>query len=227
MYKGIATFLLGFMLVGCVSTNTVPMDTAQVEQTSPSSITTSSREKPSFLAMTAGKAMVGGLVGAAAMMIAGNNIVEENEIEDPAGYISNGLAASLAERFGIEQVDENDFVTKETGVAGLSRDYAASDLLVDVETLGWGFSYYPSAMRTYLVSYSARLKVIDTRSMQAVAEAHCRRWPDKTDDSPSHAELLANGAERLKQELMAAADSCMREFENKIYPKNQQMLSEA
>lgn len=48
-----------------------------------------------------------------------------------------------------------------------------------------------------------------------------------TYDSPSHAELLANGAERLKQELMAVADSCMREFKNKIYPRNQQMLSEA
>ncbi|RCV88556.1 hypothetical protein [Billgrantia montanilacus] len=70
------------------------MDTDKVEQTSPASITMSSREKPNFLAMTAGKAMVGGLVGAAAMMIAGNNIVEENEIEDPAGHISSGLAAS-------------------------------------------------------------------------------------------------------------------------------------
>lgn len=227
MYKGIATFFLGFMLVGCVSTKTVPMDTAKVEQTSPSSITISSRERPSFMAMTAGKAMVGGLVGAAAMMIAGNNIVEENEIEDPAGHISSGLAASLAERLGIEQVDENGFVTKETAVAGLSRDYAASDLLVDVETLGWGFTYYPFAMRTYDVTYSARLKVIDTRSMQAVAEAHCNRRPERTDDSPSHAELLENGAERLKQELRAAADSCMREFENKILPRNQQMLSEA
>ncbi|RCV88557.1 hypothetical protein DU505_12830 [Billgrantia montanilacus] len=112
-------------------------------------------------------------------------------------------------------------------MAGLSRDYAASDLLVDIETLGWGFSYYPSAMRTYQVAYAARLKVIDTRSMQTVAEAHCRRSPEKTDDSPSRAELLANGAERLKQELRAAADSCMREFENKIYPRNQQMISEA
>ncbi|QTP57429.1 hypothetical protein HNO53_01035 [Billgrantia antri] len=203
------------------------MDTAKVEQTSPSSITISSRERPSFMAMTAGKAMVGGLVGAAAMVIAGNNLVEENEIEDPAGQISSGLAASLAERLGIAQVDENGFVTKETAVAGLSKDYAASDLLVDVETLGWGFTYYPFAMRTYDVTYSARLKVIDTRSMQAVAEAHCNRWPERNDDSPSHAELLANGAERLKQDLSAAADSCLREFENKIFPRNQQMLSEA
>lgn len=227
MYKGIAIFFLGFMLVGCASTKTVPMDTAKVEQTSPASITISSREKPSFAAMTAGKAMVGGLVGAAAMIISGNNIVEENKIEDPASHISSGLAASLAERLGIEEVEESGIVTKESGVAGLSRDYASSDLLVDVETLGWGFSYYPFAMRTYHVPYSARLKVIDTRSMQAVAEAHCSRRPDKTDDSPSHAELLANGAERLKQELVAAADSCMREFENKIYQRNKQMLSEA
>ncbi|MFQ3789861.1 hypothetical protein [Halomonas sp. A29] len=227
MYKGVAVFFLGFMLVGCASTNTVPMDTAKVEQTSPSSITISSREKPSFVAMTTGKAMVGGLVGYAAMVIAGNNIVEENEIEDPAGRISSGLAASLAERLGIEQMDESGFVTKEKSVAGLARDYAASDLLVDVETLGWGFSYYPSAMRTYDVAYSARLKVIDTRSMQTIAEAHCSRSPSKTYDSPSHAELLANGAERLKQELMVAADSCLREFENKIFPRNQQLLSEA
>lgn len=227
MYKGITIFILGFMLVGCASTKTVPMDTAKVEQSSPGSITITSREKPSFVAMTAGKAMIGGLVGAAAMMVSGNNIVEDNDVEDPASYISSGLAASLAERLGIEQVDENEFVTKQTGVPGLSKDYSESDLLVDVETLGWGFSYYPSAMRTYDVTYSARLKVIDTRSMQAVAEAHCSRSPSRTDDSPSRNELLADGAARLKQELREAADACLREFESKIFPRNQQTLSEA
>ena len=46
----------------------------------------------------------------------------------------------------------------------------------------------------------------------AIAEGFCSYVPDKTPDAPSKEELLANKAERLKQELDKAADHCIETF---------------
>jgi hypothetical protein len=58
-------------------------------------VTTSDR--PDFAAMTAGKAMFG-MVGAFAMISAGNKVIRENNVEDPAHYIGSELAGFLCRK---------------------------------------------------------------------------------------------------------------------------------
>ncbi len=70
-------------LTGCVSTAIVPVEKGASEGMQGRAITVTHREKPSFAAMTAGKASFA-LIGAFAMISVGNATIKENDIEDPA-----------------------------------------------------------------------------------------------------------------------------------------------
>lgn len=84
---------------GFVSTKIVPLQQARMASLQGKTLTVLKREKPSFAAMTAGKAAFG-LIGATAMVVMANSIVKENNIEDPAGYIAEELAGDLANAHG-------------------------------------------------------------------------------------------------------------------------------
>src|SRR4051812_2194318 len=56
--------------------------------------------KASFTAMTPGKATFA-LIGAAAMISAGNKIVAENNIADPADVLEHELVPAIARQYGL------------------------------------------------------------------------------------------------------------------------------
>ena len=178
-------------------------------------VAVSSREKPSFAAMTAGKAQFG-LLGAAAMISAGNTIVRENNVEDPAVYIGNALAARLSEKLGLQVSDNGGKVTDVTKPDQLATQYAGSDLLLDVQTVNWSFVYFPTDWNNYRVIYSAKLRLIDTRNRKLLAEGFCAHTPADAEGSPSRDQLLADKAARLKSELRIAADHCVPDFAAKV-----------
>ncbi len=202
-------------LTGCVSTKVVPIQQERMANLKGSTITVTTREKPSFGATTAGKASFG-LLGAAAMISAGNEIVKKNAVEDPAGSIARELANSFASANAMTVVPTEGVLAKGTNPAELARQYSGADLLLDVQTVNWGFAYFPTDWNNYRVIYSAKARLIDTKTRKVLAEGFCSRVPEKTDDAPSHEELLANQAARLKQELEAAADHCISEFRAKV-----------
>ena len=202
-------------LTSCVSTKIVPIQQDRMANLQGSTITVSTREKPSFGAMTAGKATFG-LLGAAAMISAGNEIVKKNAIEDPAVSIARELADSFASANAMTVVPTEGVLAKSTNPAELARQYSAADILLDVQTVNWSFAYFPTDWNNYRVIYSAKARLIDTRTRKVLAEGFCSRVPEKTDDAPSHEELLANQAARLKQELEAAAQHCVSEFRSKV-----------
>ncbi len=202
-------------LTGCVSTKVVPIQQERMANLKGSTITVTTREKPSFGATTAGKASFG-LLGAAAMISAGNEIVKKNAVEDPAGSIARELANSFATANAMTVVPTEGVLAKGTNPAELARQYSGADLLLDVQTVNWGFAYFPTDWNNYRVIYSAKARLIDTKTRKVLAEGFCSRVPDKTDDAPSHEELLANQAARLKQELQVAADHCISEFRAKV-----------
>ena len=63
-------------------------------------------EKPSFMAMTAGKATFA-LLGAGAMAVEGNRIVRENGIADPADTVEAVLVPAFVKRFGTRLTPES------------------------------------------------------------------------------------------------------------------------
>ncbi len=96
-------------------------------------------------------------------------------------------------------------------------DYPNGDLLLDIQTVNWSFVYFTD-LKTYRVNYSAKLKLIDITTRKIVAEGFCSRVPEKNDNTPTRDQLLANTAERLKQELQIAAEECIDQFKEQIAP---------
>jgi hypothetical protein len=202
-------------MTGCVSTKIVPVDSKSLVSLQGATTAASQREKPSFSAMTAGKAMFG-MIGAAAMISQGNSIVKENGIEDPAAYIGEKLLADLASANSLQVVKRKDVVASGTDVAKLSKQYADVGLLVDVQTINWSFAYFPTDWTHYRVIYSAKFRLIDTKRAKIIADGFCARIPDDSPEAPTGDQLLENNAARLKQELQTAADHCVNEFRTKV-----------
>jgi hypothetical protein len=186
-------------LAGCVSTKIVPLQPARMASLQGKTLTVAKHEKPSFGAMTAGKALFG-VIGAVAMVAKGNSIVQEHNVEDPAGYIATALAGDLATAHSMT----------------LAPVGGGADFLLDVKTVNWSFVYFPTAPRRYRVIYSTKLKLTDTKSGKVLAEGFCARIPEKSDSAPGYEELMADQAARLKQELTAGADQCIGEFRAKV-----------
>ncbi|HET8801139.1 MAG TPA: hypothetical protein VFN01_08145 [Marinobacter sp.] len=70
------------MLTGCATTTT-PISAENAQKLTGESLVTAKRESPDFVAMTSTKGMFA-LVGAFTAISAGNELVESNNIEDPA-----------------------------------------------------------------------------------------------------------------------------------------------
>ena len=211
----VLVLLLGVvMLTGCVSTKMVPLQPGRAATLQGRTLTVTHREKPDFSAVTAGKAMFG-LIGAAGMVVAGNRIVEQNAVEDPAGSIASELAAELASAHAMTVVPTK-VVTTSWSSAELAKQYSGADILLDVQTVNWSFVYFPSDFNNYRVIYSAKLRLIDTKNRKVLAEGFCARVPEKSDDAPGYEELLADQAARLKQELKAGGDQCIAEFRARV-----------
>jgi hypothetical protein len=209
--------LLVVLGAGCVSTRIVPVDQTALAHLNGGTVTIIPREKPDFMAMTAGKAAFA-LIGAAAMLAAGNDIVKKNEVEDPANYIAQHLVADLARENRLRLVTVSE-LAKSTDAAPLAKQYPNADLLLDVQTVSWSFIYFPTNWSRYRVIYSAKLRLIDRAHGTLLADGFCSRTPDETPDSPTKDELLQDNAARLKKELAANADYCIGQFRSKVLLK--------
>ncbi len=98
-YKRLFYVMATLSITGCVSVKQIPMTTDVVNQIKNKQITIAQRDTPNFGASTPGKAMFGA-IGAAAMVSAGNKIITQNHIEDPAIYISQKLTSKLSAKLG-------------------------------------------------------------------------------------------------------------------------------
>ena len=215
MKKDVLLVGLFAMLSGCVSTKNIQISAADIKQLNPNNVAMTTRDKPDFAAMTAGKAMFA-MLGAAAMIAAGNDLVKENQVEDPARYIQAELASALSSSYGFALSDSPAIKVDSDKPAKIAALAPASDLVLDIETINWSFVYFPTDWNNYRVIYSAKLRLINTKAKSIVAEGFCARVPEEDATAPSYDELVANKAERLKQELKIAADHCIGEFKSKV-----------
>lgn len=211
----ICILVLSLALTGCVSTKTIPLQGESIAARHGGTITASVREKPDFSAMTAGKAMFG-MIGAAAMISAGNEIVRTNGVEDPAVVIGDRLMADLAAAHSLNVKARSNAIAATNEPDKLASLYPETDLLLDVQTVNWSTVYFPTDWNSYRVIYSVKLRLLDTHKGKMVAEGFCARVPEKSDDAPGYDELLADNAAVLKRELAIATDYCVGELRSKV-----------
>ena len=201
---------------GCASLNQRTIDEQSVANIKGQPVTYTSREKPDFTAMTAGKAAFA-LLGAVAMVSEGNKIVAANNVEDPAGVIATGLAKELEMSHSIQfitppiKVDGDDASQIASGVKGAAR------YVIDAQTVNWSFGYFPTDWTHYRVIYTARARLIDVQSNDVIAEGFCKHNPDSNLNAPTYDELLANQANLLKSELSTISQECINTMKTQMF----------
>lgn len=207
--------IVSLFFLGCVSTKNVPVADSDIDDFRNHTIAVPKRGVPDFAAFTADKAAFG-LIGAVATISEGNRIIRENEVEDPANYISEQLVSALSENYQMNPIDTDTSELESEDVKDISRLFKAADYVLDVRTINWSFWYFPNDWNNYRVLYSSKLRLIDTKKSIAIAEGFCARAPEQDEHSPSYDELLLDNAKRLKDELKISADYCIAYFKKNI-----------
>jgi len=188
----------------------IPLTEASAAALSGKTMAVTRHERAPFTAMTAGKAMFG-LLGAGAMIAAGNKLVEENDIEDPADIIARELPAALAAKYGMTIRTASPVlldVHKPKQVAA-SQLAGNADLILDIRSTGWMSGYYPTDWNTYHVSYSVDVNLMDAKGT-LIASAGCLAGTYKHPNSPSQAALQGYGAQLLKDVTQAHGWTCLQ-----------------
>jgi hypothetical protein len=166
-------------------------------------------EKPSFVAMTAGKAGFG-LFGAAAMISAGNKIVAENEIADPADILEHELVPLVAKHYGFRLKDGPSPVVKPTKPKDIAKTQADGDYILDLQSIGWQFAYYPTEWAHYWTAYSVHVQLFERGSGKLLSDVFCNANNNKHASPPSHDALLADRAQLLKDAEASHAWFCVQ-----------------
>lgn len=188
-----------------------PLPESAVPSLNGKSVVITRHDKPSFTAFTAGKAAFA-LLGAGAMIAAGNQIVRENDIADPADVLERELAAAVVKQYGLQLKDGASPVIK----GGKAKDIAATqtdvDYILDLQSTGWMFAYIPSNWDAYWISYSAQAQLINRVSGKALAAGTCYSDTQKHPMPPTKDSMLANKAQLLKDVTASLGWHCVQVF---------------
>ena len=209
----ILTTALAGCLAGCVSAPTKPI--ASSANLQGKRVVLSEYAKPDFAAMTPGKAVFG-MFGAVAMIHAGNEIVKNDGIQDPAIDISHQLAEELVKRDADTILSSPAVVAANDNPAILVKTYPGADLIIDVKTIQWMYAYYPSKWQKYHVNYAARVRLLDGSTGALVAQQLCKIDPTDPSNPPSGDALTADQGALLKQLLKEAGNTCVKNFELQV-----------
>ena len=137
------------------------------------SVVVTRHDKASFTAMTAGKATFA-LLGAGAMIVAGNKIVADNNIADPADLFESELVPAVVKHYGLLLKEGPSPVIKASKPKEIAATQTDGDYILDVQSAGWMFAYYPTSWDTYWIGYVGRVQLID-RLLSATACSGCEK----------------------------------------------------
>lgn len=211
--------LLSFSIwfIGCASTRNIAIDASNSSALKGKSLILVKRKSPSFIAMTSGKGMFA-VAGVGAAASAGNKLVKEKNIEDPALSISQSVAKILQSRYDSVVVG----TTKETSDSGDIKDIATlssgHDYALDVVTNGWSFIYDGFNFSSYLVGYSAKLRLIDIKTAKVLSEGLCvYDWKKAGKKTVTYEELLENNAAVIKTHLSESIQHCTEFYDVTLF----------
>jgi hypothetical protein len=214
--KFVASSVVLFLCISlsaCVTTKNVPLSRAGAAALRGHSLSTTRRSVPSFSAATPVKVELG-MVGALAMVAEGNSRIRENQVNDPANCIAAELAKAVAVNYGakIANTVSSARLVSDEGVSAISKAHQDVDYVVDVRTINWSSCYYPINWFSYRVIYSAKFRLINTRTHSVLCEGFYSRVPNDPATAPSYSGLMENNAARLKSELNIAAEGAIHHF---------------
>jgi hypothetical protein len=207
-------------LGGCAGMTPVQVDQNSANAFQGATLTTVTYKKPPFTATTYGRIVigsvfgaVGGAVAAAKSISAGDQIVQENQIADPAEGMAAEVTPKIVARLkAASSVTLADQDPKDN--TQLSAALGNKGVVLDVQTINWMFLYFPLDWTHYHVMYAARARLIDASNGKTIGLVPCNY--DSGDDKmppPNYDTLLADHAAILKAKLAAAASACTAKIE--------------
>ena len=166
-------------------------------------------ERPTFIAMTAGKATFA-LLGVGAMAVAGNKLIDDNHVADPAGLIRTSLSDLLRDVDGMQPMAVDATPTKAEKPAQIAATHPEADYVLDVRSGGWNYVYFPAQWGHYWVGYSVQVQLIDTKSSRQVSNAACNTNTHANPNPPSREQLDGDGAKLLKDVTAGLGWMCVQ-----------------
>jgi hypothetical protein len=204
------------LVSGCTTINKQALAPASTTLLQNQTVTQTVRKKPDFAAFTVANATFG-LVGALAAISKGNDIIALNRIDDPADAIAAGLSQALSAKHGTRvaapPIAINDDDAKQ--IAATAKGKAR--FVVDVQTINWGFNYFPTDWTHYRVHYSGKARLIDVETNAVIAEGGCGQMPESNANAPTYDEMMANSAARLRKELGRSVALCIRSLNKEMF----------
>lgn len=166
---------------------------------------------PVLIDTTPGKAAFA-VVGAVAMIAQGHQIVVDNDIKDPSGDMAREIATAYAQAHDgrvadAPILDEHQLVRAKAEKLAEGADGAR--YIVDVDSPGMNLSYFPFDWIHFDMMFSSRVRIIDTSTGNVVDKARCFIKAEKTPDSMTHGQLLADKAANLKKLIANKSEACV------------------
>lgn len=211
--------IISSAIVGCASIPTQSVSNQSMTAWRGKTVALTSRPRPSMIMMTAGKGAFG-LIGVAAGVSAGNALVKEDKIPDPAPLVADELLQIAERQYGVVSAGLAPAAVDTGNVAALAKAGKGADLLFDVESLGQGINYYPTDWSHYWLFSGLILRVIDVHSGNVVGQAVCRQNSQHQPNPPNKKELLANEGQLLKSMIAAQSDACRDQFAEQVLRTN-------
>lgn len=205
-------------LSGCATTETKPLASQALGALAHQSIGHTVRPAPGdFRRVTVTEMAIGGALGVLLSGTAGEFAVA-NGIVDPSQSIAADLAAALAAHAGALAVTRPVPVSTDDVALVANAARPGVRYIVDVKTIGWGFSYLPKNWTHYHVGYRATARLIDTATGTVIAEGQCipGRGSDIDGNPPTYDQLVADRAALVKATLADYARACVRSLKGEM-----------
>jgi hypothetical protein len=203
-------------LSGCINTSKkTQLPQESIAALHGRTIALTERPQARLVSMTAGKLMLA-MVGAAPGTRAGEDLKKQDGIEDGAHFVAEGLLRMAQQKYGVVPAQMNRVKTDTTDVKLLAQAAGGSDLLMDVQSPGQTISYFTLDWTHYWVGSGFVVRLIDVRKGIVIGEDACARSSKNASHPPTHAELLAEQGQLLKQTLHDQWASCLDELAMKV-----------
>ncbi|HYD42358.1 MAG TPA: hypothetical protein VEB43_16135 [Anaeromyxobacter sp.] len=198
---------------GCATVERQPVTASLSEMLSGRTLVASRYPTSNFTAKMESGLGASGLLGAAVTNSLGNQlgsqIVQENDIADPAAVIAAGVGKRLVERRRMILVPSDDATAEDDRIATLITTFPRADYILDVKTMMWMLFRLPRDRSRYQLVYHARIRLIATGSKKVMAESMCKVLPADFGDTPTRDELLDHEAALLRQHMAMATNKCI------------------
>jgi hypothetical protein len=160
--------------------------------------------------------MAFGLLGIGAAAVQGQEILEQNGVENPAPRLANALFEAARDRYGVATAALAPLSLHSDDPATIARAGHGADLVFDVQQTSGSVEPLLTQTGRYFVTSDLRFRIIDAASGHVLGDATCVRTTQLDPDLPTRDELLAEHAARLKAILGAQRDFCLEFFKVQV-----------